>query len=101
MPTTPAAVLAEVGPDRVAVGPERRHRFLAPVRRRVVGIEEAQRLRVRHGHDVHRLMANVLAVDPGNHVGRVRVMHGDLYTTFWPAARSSARFTAVRAICTL
>src|SRR6266851_2455180 len=95
-----AAGSAKLGRNRHPVGTERLLGACAPERRRFdwVPVGAHLLLGVRVGVGVHALVAQLGAVD-GSDVTRGQWIHTQF--TRIPAAFMMARFTAVRAICTL
>src|SRR5215471_10283179 len=72
----PPIVLAQIGPHGVAVRTERRVRFGAPIRGRVVFVVEVPRAGIRHGKHEHRLVPDVVAVHAGGDAWRsVLIVH--------------------------
>src|SRR5947207_1700885 len=67
LPAVPAAGRAH----RLPIGPEGRVGLGAPVRGRVVLVVEVARARVWHRQQEHRLVPDLLAVDPGDDARRI------------------------------
>src|SRR5205085_5533014 len=76
-------------------------RFDTPVRRRVVLVVERELVGIRPRGDVHPFVPQVQAVHARRQFGGCQMIHAFTYTVCSPAACMMARFTAVRAICTL
>src|SRR2546425_13043482 len=71
--TTGALPLADVGADRMTVGTESRGRFGAPVRTRVVGVEELALAGIRKFTGVHAFVADLVAMHAQSEVCRVEI----------------------------
>src|SRR5438876_9561003 len=115
-----ALARAAVGAHGFAVGAESRCRLDAPVRRRVVGIEELELIGIGRGRDVHPLVSKTQAVHATRQLRRSEMFHklsttekhvssflvssclrGCIHTVLIPAACRIARLTTVFATCTL
>ena len=73
--TAAALAVARCQVDGDAVGAEAGLRFGAPVPRAVVAVVEMLFVGIRHGRDVHPLVAQAQAVNAGREFGRCEMFH--------------------------